>query len=165
MQASISVNRGYIEVQAIIQHPYQWGSFETPFCPWDHISSTKAAVIQCITQLLHPAYTAFSYNLDLLIQDYMNGQTVSVSNGSYFPVETQAAVAWIIESNCRTQWIMGSLITPGPSIDYSAYCSELTGLLAISVTLRLLPICFPPSHHSIIGCDGQATLSILTTHS
>jgi hypothetical protein len=58
---------------------------------------------------------------------------------------------------------MGSFITPGPSKDYIAYQSELMGLLAISVTLRVLAICFPPPPHSITGCDGQAALSILNT--
>jgi hypothetical protein len=49
-----------------------------------------------------------------------------------------------------------------PDTDYSAYRSELAGLLAISVTIKLLasPLCQPK--HLIIGCDRQAALRTLS---
>jgi hypothetical protein len=86
---------------------------------------------------------------------------VAISGGSYFPDSTQAAAAWIIESECGTQWIMGSLFVPGSTEDYSSYHSELTGLVASSITLRLFACGCPQPQQVIIGCDGKSALQSL----
>lgn len=124
--------------------------------------SNKASIIQKIEDLLKPVYLETSDNLDRLLQDFNTGQTVAVSDGSFFPETGASAAAWIIESKCQTQWIRGSLLTPGPIQDFSAYRSELTGLLAISVTLKILASCTRSPKHTIIGCDGKAALQVLT---
>jgi hypothetical protein len=100
-------------------------------------------------------------NIDQLLQDFTAGSTVSVSDGSYYPDQGKAAAAWIIESSCRTQWIIGAITVPG---QFNSYRSELTGLLGILITLRLLAICTPQPRHCIIGCDGKAALKSLMTN-
>jgi hypothetical protein len=88
---------------------------------------------------------------------------VAVSDGSFLRETTQSAAAWIIESECGTQWIMGSLFVPGIREDYSSYRSEVTGLVAISLTLRILAGGCSQPRHIIIGCDGQSALLALCT--
>jgi hypothetical protein len=87
---------------------------------------------------------------------------VAVSDGSYFPEEKKAAAAWIIESACGTQWIMGSLLIPGSEASYSSYRSELTGLVAISLTMKILAGGCAQPKHVIIGCDGKSALNSLS---
>jgi hypothetical protein len=58
---------------------------------------------------------------------------------------------------------MGSIHTPGPEDELSAYRSELTGLVAISVTIKILAQCCPSPRNIIIACDGLAALRVITT--
>ena len=130
--------------------------------PWSNTIASKESILQKLEELLKPIYLEASDYIDQLLLDFGTGQTVAVSDGSYFQETDGVAAAWIIESKCRTQWIRGSLLTPGPIKDFSAYRSELTGLLAISVTLKLFSLCTQAPQHSIIGCDGEAALQVLT---
>jgi hypothetical protein len=109
-------------------------------------------------------YIESTEHLDRLFQDFSDGTVVTVSDGSFFPDTRQAACAWVIESACRSQWIMGSIKTPGSQQAHSAYRSELAGLMAISTVLKLLSCCLPSPSHIIVGCDGQAALSTLSAH-
>jgi hypothetical protein len=92
------------------------------------------------------------------LNDLSRGTTVSVSDGSHYSNTQQAAGAWIVESECRTQWIMGSMLVPGPKAEHNSYRSELTGLLGISATIRILASGQPLATRCIIGCDGEAAL-------
>jgi hypothetical protein len=116
-----------------------------------------------LEELLHPTYLESTAQLDILFNDFSNGTLVSVSDGSYFPETKQAACAWLIESSCRSQWIMGSVRTPGTHDVQSAYRSEVAGLWAISMTHKLLSCCLPQPKHLIVGCDGKAALNILSS--
>ena len=72
-----------------------------------------------------------------------------------------AAATWIAELECLTQWIIGSFLTPGPIPSFSSYRSEVAGLTAISVTIKILASCLQQPQHTIIGCDGQSALIAL----
>jgi hypothetical protein len=58
---------------------------------------------------------------------------------------------------------MASALTPGEEMEHSAYRSELFGLTAISLCLRILACGLQQPRHTIIGCDGQAALQVLNT--
>jgi hypothetical protein len=101
-------------------------------------SSGKALILRIIEESLKPVYLECTDHLDCLFRDFSEGTVVTVSDGSFFPDTKQAACAWLIESSCRSQWIMGSIKTPGNIQDHSAYRSELAGLMAISMVLKFL---------------------------
>jgi hypothetical protein len=94
------------------------------------------SITTAIKNTLKPAYIETTEWLDILLDKFSNGQIVAVSDGSFLGSTIKAAAAWILESQCRSQWIMGSMNTPGSKDNFSAYRSELTGLAAISVTTR-----------------------------
>lgn len=96
-----------------------------------------------------------------MVRDYSRGTILAVSDGSYFPDSQQAAAAWIIESECGTQWLMGLMYVPGSKEEYSSYRSELTGLMAISTVLRILAGGTRQPPYVLIGCDGKAALESL----
>jgi exonuclease III len=163
LRASVVSRRGYIQVTAVAQRPRVWQRPGPHTNLWVvNLPVTQESIVQKIEEILHPIYIEKTNSLDILFRDFSNGQVVAVSDGSYFPDIKRAAAAWIIESQCRTQWIMGSIMVPGPIEDFSAYRSELTGLLAITITLKLLSCCFSQPRHLIIGCDGDAALTSLT---
>lgn len=130
--------------------------YNTPFLP------TKDNIMAKLQSIFHPEFLSASAQIDLLLRDFSNGSTVSVSDGSYYPESGKAAGAWVIESSCQSQWIMVAITVPGPKEHFTSYRSELTGLLGISITLRLLAACTSPPPHCIIGCDGKAALQALT---
>jgi hypothetical protein len=132
--------------------------------PWAGIYPSKELITIAIRNILNPVYLETTERLDILQQDFSTGQVIAVSDGSFMKANNGAATAWIIESHCKTQWIMGSIHTPGPTEALSAYRSELTGLAAISVTLRILSQCCPSPPHIIIACDGLSALNVLTTN-
>jgi hypothetical protein len=53
-------------------------------------------------------------DISKLLQDFSLGSSVSVSDGSYHPDKGRAAGAWVVESSCGRQWIMGAMTVPGP---------------------------------------------------
>jgi hypothetical protein len=129
---------------------------------WSPLDATKDSILTRITTVVSPVFLDASTHLELLCRDFTNGTVVAVSDGSYFADTNRAAAAWLIESECRTQWIMGSVIVPGTAKDFNAYRSELTGLTVISLITKILSCCFPCPRHILIGCDGQAALQALT---
>ena len=166
LRATVQHHREYIEVTSAASlfgqrrtdpHMYPVG--------WDPFLVHNDILLRKLTEALQPVYLESTPSLELLFADFSKGTLVSVSDGSYFPESNQAACAWLIESSCRSQWIMGSMKIPGSSQDFSAYRSELGGLLALSVTIKLLSCCLPGPKHLIVGCDGKAALNTLTaTH-
>jgi hypothetical protein len=162
-RASIRQHGGYIEVIAIGENLHGQIPQPTEGSLWSNTDASKESILQKLEEILHPVYLEASDNIDQLLRDFGTGQTVAVSDGSYYQEINGAAAAWVIESNCQTQWIRGSMLTPGPMRDFSAYRSELTGLLAISITLKLFSLCTQAPQHSIIGCDGKAALQVLQT--
>jgi hypothetical protein len=160
-RASFVVRRGYIEVTATDDQLRVRGRVVPDDSPWCNITASRESILQKITDILTPVYLEATDNVDRLFHDFSTGQAVAVSDGSYFTESNGAAAAWIIESNCRTQWIRGSMQTPGPPTDLSAYRSELTGLMAISVTVKILSAGLRSPNHMIIRCDGEAALRTL----
>lgn len=154
----------YIEVVALGIPPHPWhGEHNTESPWWSTAPMTKETLLSKLSNALHPFYLESTDQLDRLFQDFSNGSVIAVSDGSYYPQRNKAACAWLIESSCRSQWILGSMAIPGGTdTDYSAYRSELAGLLAISVTIKLLSSNLRQPKHLIIGCDGQAALNTLS---
>jgi hypothetical protein len=161
MRGSYTRHHRSIQLVAYTPWPQQVPRHPIEDSPWMRIEATKASILGAINRLLKPVYIETSESLDLLFRDFTRGTTVSVSDGSYYPNEHRAAAAWMVESECRTQWILGSLLSPGPVSSFSAYRSEVTGLTAISVTMKILASCLPQPQHTIIGCDGQSALVTL----
>jgi hypothetical protein len=164
LRVSYTIHPRYIEVTAESPAPQRWYIEENHHSIWGHFEVTKDTILTKIKEIIDPIFIDSSEELDLVIRDYSNGTIVTVSDGSFLSERKQAAAAWIIESNCGTQWIMGSLAVPGSEEEYSSYRSELTGLTAISLTLKLLACGCPQPQHVIIGCDGKAALKALTVH-
>jgi hypothetical protein len=161
-RATIRYHRTYIELLAT-------GSNHTNLLPAPSqtmftapLTATKEAILDMINQTLQPEFLVASDNLDILFHDFSQGTTIAVSDGSYYPDQKRASGAWIIESTCRSQWIMGSMTCIGTSETFSSYRSELMGLVGISVTTRVLANCLPQPAHYLIGCDGLAALNTIT---
>jgi hypothetical protein len=159
---SIAQQRGYIEITSLANRLRARNLEGGNTGVWENIIATKDSILQKLGDIIHPIYLESSGQLDILFHDFSTGQVIAVSDGSYFPGTNRISAAWIIESKCQTQWIMGSILTPGPTEDFSAYRSQLAGLIAITITLKILACCLPSPRHIIIGCDSQAALQSLT---
>jgi hypothetical protein len=160
-RVSYRTHRTYIEVISTSTFPIEWREADIHLSYWEHIEMSATTLLHKINTSLQPVFLDATAELNLLIRDYSRGTVVTVSDGSYFPDRHQAAAAWIIESECGSQWIMGSNFVHGSKESYSSYRSELMGLLAISVILRILACGCAQPNHVIIGCDGQAALDSL----
>ena len=57
------------------------------------------------------------------------GMAIMVTDGSY--KDQDGTAAWIIESQNGEEFVMELSITPGSPEIQNAYCSEVTGILAI----------------------------------
>lgn len=155
----------YVELTAQANLLFQEILQEEQRPTWSNIRATKHSVITAITNTLNPVYLETSDSLDMLFRDFTQGTIIAVSDRSHQPTMNGAAAAWIVESECRSQWILGTINTPGPSTPFSACRSELIGLTAISVTLKVLASCLQQPRHVIIGCDGKCALySLLLNH-
>lgn len=129
----------------------------------DHqIPSTKEAILRRIQHLLEPNSLEASQDINLLLRDFTNGTVIAISDGSHFPSLHKAAGAWLVESRCRSQWIMGSMTCPGHPNIFNSFRSELVGLIGSSITLQTLSRCVNPPQGLIIGCDGDAALDTLS---
>jgi hypothetical protein len=141
--------------------PAQWTRDRGDYVPWQPLGNTKEFIMQKIQHIIGPVFLDATADMDVLFRDFEFGTMVSVSDGSFFAEDSRAAAAWIIESACRTQWIMGSVTIPGAPTECSAYRSELMGLATISLIIKILSCCFPCPPHLLIGCDGKAALQVL----
>jgi hypothetical protein len=113
--------RNYIELIAIERPPQNWrDTRQLDFSLWDEFPVDRAHLLERLKEALPLVYLDATADLDLLFQDFSQGTMVAVSDGSYFPETQNAACAWLMESSCQTQWIMGSIIT-SYSIRYIAY--------------------------------------------
>jgi hypothetical protein len=151
----------YMEVRTIDTFDHQREDPDDLQYPWIDIQPTLVSIKAAIRHILKPYYLETTSRIDILLNEFSTGQIVAVSDGSFLSTTKSAAAAWIIESQCKSQWIMGSLSTPGSMDEASAYRSELTGLTAISVTLKILSHCRPSPAHLIIACDGLSALQVL----
>ena len=154
----------YLEVTSTDTFDHQRDDRADVQYPWHDVQPTVPSINAAIRHTLKPFYLETTDQLDILLQEFSTGQVVAVSDGSFLSDTGGAAAAWIIESQCKSQWIMGSLHAPGSRADTSAYRSELTGLTAISVTLKILSHCCPSPAHLIIACDGLSALKVLTAN-
>ena len=59
----------------------------------------------------------------------INGTTVGVSDGSYFPIQEVGECGWIIATPDGVEWVEGAEVIPGLRSDQSSYRSELGGQL------------------------------------
>jgi len=132
--------------------------------PWIDIQLSTAYITAAIRNILNPVYLETTACLDILIREFSNGQIVAVSDGSFIPSTKGVAAVWIIESQCKSQWIMGLIHTPDPKDELNAYRSELTGLVAIMVTMKILSHCCPSPTHLIIACNGLLALKVITAN-
>ena len=153
--------RDYIEITSCSPPPHIWNNEDEDKLFWENLIVHEGNLKTVVQDILNPAFLQTTPEIHLLIRDYARGTIIAVSDGSHFPDCNKAAAAWLIESACGTQWIMGSMFVPGPSAEYTSYRSELIGLLAISATLRVLACLAEQPRHVIIGCDGQAALQSL----
>jgi hypothetical protein len=127
------------------------------------LSRSKEEILSRIQFLLEPDSLEASDNISLPLQDFANGTVIAIIDGSYFPQHQKAAGAWILESRCRLQWIMGSMTCPGTASEFNSFRSELVGLLGSSITLYTLSlVCTQQPRGLIIGCDGDAALDVLS---
>jgi exonuclease III len=159
-RVSVQTYQGHIDItswstrEERIDHPHL-AFFE------HHLQPSRNSILDSLQSSIQPEFLDATNDIGKLLQDFRNGTVVSVSDGSYYPELGKAAGAWIIESSCRQEWIIGAMTVQGHRDDFNSYRSELTGLLGISVTLRTLATCFPAPQHAIIGCDGKAALQSL----
>jgi hypothetical protein len=161
-RVSYRPTRTYIEVLSSSQPPNHWTPHATLDNTWGPYEISWDTLSTKIQRLLQPCFLDSTRDLGKLFRDFARGTAVAVSDGSYLPDRQSAAAAWIIESACGTQWIMGSLVVPGSRDCYSSYRSELTGLLAISIIMKLLSGGCPQPRHVLVGCDGKAALQALS---
>jgi hypothetical protein len=159
-RVSYTNHRTYIEVTSASMPPGQARPVVHDGL-WGPINLFKEPLLKCISDTLNPVFIDSTEEINLLIRDFSRGTSISISDGSYLPESNQAAAAWIIESACGTQWIMGSNFVPGAKEEFSSYRSELTGLLAISCILRILAENSSQPRHVLVGCDGKAALNSL----
>ena len=153
-RVTVHQHRHYIEIVAQAQHTRPWhAAHEVHQVVWNPFPAHRESLLNKITEVLQPVYLESTDQLDILFEDFSNGTMVSVSDGSYYSDSNKAACAWLVESACRSQWILGSMMIPGNTDDHSAYRSELGGLLAISVIIKLLEGCSSPPRHLINGCE------------
>ena len=126
----------FIEVIGDSPPPIQWYVPRDDISPWNPHDPMKDTILMKINTVIRPVFLDTSMHLDILFHDFMKGTVVAVSDGSNFADMHCAAAAWIFESECRTQWIIGSVIIPGATTDFNAYRSELTGYMAPPLAKR-----------------------------
>ena len=107
----------------------------------------------------------FTDSTDKLLQHIIQGTSVAVSDGSFFPSHDIGAFGWIITTPSHDQWIKGGDLTPGPRDIQCAYRSELAGQAAIasfyhilskySTSITISPTVKIPVR---IGCDCLPTI-------
>ena len=106
--------------------------------------------------------TTFSTSsaIDKLLEDFIAGRLLSVSDGSFNPDTGAGAAGWCVESIDGTQFIRGGGRVCGSGTSQSAYRSELTGLLGISMVLWALEQTLDNRVHAelIVACDGISAL-------
>lgn len=146
----------FIEVIRESPPPIQWDMPQNAISVWQPHEATKDAILAKINTVINQVFLEASTHLDILFRDFRNGTIIAVSDGSHFMDTHCAAAVWIIESECRTRWIMGSVTVLGVATDFNVYRSELTGLTVISIIIKILSCCFPCPQHLLNGCDGQA---------
>jgi hypothetical protein len=161
-RTTVRQHQRYIEVicRSSIQHNAD-ANLLTPLIQRP-LLSTRHEILTRLHEILQPEFLDATRDINSLCHDFTQGTTIAVSDGSYFPATGTASGAWMIESACRSQWIMGSMTCQGQHQSFNSYRSELTGLLGIAVTIRVLANASPQPKHTIVGCDGEAALSVLT---
>ena len=97
-----------------------------------------------------------SPSIDNLLYDFTQGNTLSVSDGSYSPEHNTGGMEWKIVSQCGTEYIQAGGIIPGTQ--HSAYRSELGGLYGRSIAHYALWQIKPATQPLVIACDGLGAL-------
>ena len=116
-----------------------------------HLSQQPDSCWACSNLTMSPSISQLS-------RDFIQGQCVAVSDGSYLPTHHQSSAAWIIESADRTEFIRGGGILPGNDQCQDPYRGELGGIFGITIVLHCLHACLPGSNPIIIACDGISAL-------
>jgi len=93
--------------------------------------------------------------LSALIEDIHNSHGYIVSNGSHR--NDAGATAWIIEGRLVASRIIGTMITPGHTMDHSSFRSKLTGIYGALCTLEALELGTAP-FSCRIACNGKLAL-------
>jgi hypothetical protein len=81
----------------------------------------------------------------------------AVSDGSF--KNTHGTASWRLSLKDSEDYLMGSIITPGPAFSQSAYRSELSGIYGIAISLWALQRVYRCRISCQIGCDGLSALN------
>ena len=105
-------------------------------------------------------YFETSSSIDKLLEDFISGDILAVSDGSFNPDVRAGAAGWIVESLDGTQFIKGGGRTVGSTTSQGAYRSELIGILGLSMVLWSIEQTLEERVPSevIIACDGISAL-------
>ena len=97
-----------------------------------------------------------SPSIDGLMDDFVMGKAIGVSDGSFFASTDTGAMEWTIENSDRTEFIRAGGIIPGHL--QSTYRSELGGLYGLTLGFYALWRIRPTSSNVLIACDGIGAL-------
>ncbi len=75
-------------------------------------------------------------NLRELLGDIQAGNGYAVSDGSF--QESQGTATWIIEGTTNTNRLIGQEISPSNEAGHSSFCSKLTGIHVILLTVSII---------------------------
>jgi Reverse transcriptase (RNA-dependent DNA polymerase). len=106
-RATIRIQRNHILVIALFNNRIRETTEDDIL--YRPLPQSKTDILNRIQFLLEPDSLEASDDISQLLQDFADGTVIAISDGSYFPHLQKAAGAWIIESRCRSQWIMGSM--------------------------------------------------------
>lgn len=99
-------------------------------------------------------------NGEIVVQAIINGTALAISDGSFH--KDYGTVAWVLEGDSSLGRLGGTAIAPGGAYDQSAYRSELTGVYAIIMTVKLLVEQHGITSGSIqVACDGLSALNMV----
>ena len=136
--------------------------------PWlepnDHPSDSKSCLLFHLTSCKEFPWLASTFDIsphiDKLLEDFISGDILAVSDGSFNPDVRAGAAGWIVESLDGSQFIRGGGRSVGSVTAQSAYRSELIGLLGISMVMWSIEQTLTERVPSevIIVCDGISAL-------
>ena len=104
-------------------------------------------------------HIVYSSTTSSLPQHIIQGSTVNVSDGSYYPRYNVGACAWIISTPDGLEYISGGGVIPGTDEEQSAYRSKLGGQLGLTIFLTSIQLPDTANPTLTIACDGKSALS------
>mmetsp|Transcript_17146 Transcript_17146/g.32462 ORF Transcript_17146/g.32462 Transcript_17146/m.32462 type:complete len:591 (+) Transcript_17146:2917-4689(+) len=93
-----------------------------------------------------------------LLQDFVQGKSIMVGDGSYDDIRGFGAGACIISSSDGKEFIITGGPTPGPSSQQNAYRSEIGTLVSMGILAHILAQFTNSCPTVIVACDNDAAL-------